>query len=326
MAHFFEFVHIKNFRSIRDCKLTDLRKFNIIIGRPDTGKTNLIDALTLLSIPGLQCSTLELLRASKIDDLFYCFDKNNPGSVVTNKGQCEFQCHADRALTIDLSFVPNKKLTYILDERSQERMETRHLTALGIKRYQYNLDATYLLDDNSELSLPFGENLFSVVRLNTDLCTRLTRLLEESRVVLATDPVGTVVPCLPLNSGGITKMPYRSIGSTLQRMIFYFAAIMSNRNQIILFDNIDAGMFPNFLSPLAAEMMDSENQYFFSTHSPFILDDFLQEDWKNIAVFMAYRTEEGTNVRRLTEEDLRSIYSYGVDAFTNSEYFVPDRK
>lgn len=53
MAYVFTNIDIHRFRSILECTLDDLRQINVFIGRPNTGKTNLMDALSLFSIPEL---------------------------------------------------------------------------------------------------------------------------------------------------------------------------------------------------------------------------------------------------------------------------------
>ena len=40
-------IHIKNFKSLRDCKLK-LGNFNVLVGANATGKTNLVDLFLLL--------------------------------------------------------------------------------------------------------------------------------------------------------------------------------------------------------------------------------------------------------------------------------------
>ena len=40
-------IHIKNFKSLRDCKL-ELRNFNVLVGANASGKTNLVDLFLLL--------------------------------------------------------------------------------------------------------------------------------------------------------------------------------------------------------------------------------------------------------------------------------------
>jgi AAA15 family ATPase/GTPase len=50
MDHFVEKLEIKNFKSIRDLTLTGFRRINLFIGRPNVGKSNLLEALGIFSV------------------------------------------------------------------------------------------------------------------------------------------------------------------------------------------------------------------------------------------------------------------------------------
>ena len=53
-------IHIKNFKSIVDLKL-DLGRFNVIIGSNGSGKTNILEAITLASIASQDKLDMEFL-------------------------------------------------------------------------------------------------------------------------------------------------------------------------------------------------------------------------------------------------------------------------
>jgi AAA15 family ATPase/GTPase len=107
--------------------------------------------------------------------------------------------------------------------------------------------------------------------------------------------------------------------------MFYLAAIASNMGKVVVLDNLDANIFPNHLALLATAMIQNpQNQYFLSTHDPFLLLDLLDEDsWDHLAVYNVYTKNYQTNVYRLTQADLHDIFYNGVDAFTNNEHFIP---
>ena len=87
-------VRIHHFRSIRDCTLRHLRQINILIGRPNTGKTNILDALTLLAIPELTNRTdIELkhvLRAQTPEELFFMKGSTQYANVTSNRAECAY--------------------------------------------------------------------------------------------------------------------------------------------------------------------------------------------------------------------------------------------
>ncbi|HDM77221.1 MAG TPA: hypothetical protein ENG51_12260, partial [Deltaproteobacteria bacterium] len=62
---------IRNFKSVKQLKL-DCGEINLFIGEPNTGKSNILEALGLLSWCGFLSSPLkDYVRFSVVQDLFY---------------------------------------------------------------------------------------------------------------------------------------------------------------------------------------------------------------------------------------------------------------
>ena len=88
-------------------------------------------------------------------------------------------------------------------------------------------------------------------------------------------------------------------------------------------------MFPPYISKFTADVMynKSQNQYFITTHSPFVLNDFMEDvDKEDLSVYaVGYKKETGeTIIRRITEDEMEEIYQYGVDLFFNLENYLKD--
>jgi predicted ATPase len=70
-----EHILIENFKSFRECELTNLRRISLLIGRLGRGKTNFLEVLSVASLPilrrGHHYELRRLLRETSIDDLFY---------------------------------------------------------------------------------------------------------------------------------------------------------------------------------------------------------------------------------------------------------------
>ena len=50
MNQFFENIKIENFKSLRHIELNDCKRINIFIGKPNVGKSNILEALSLFSL------------------------------------------------------------------------------------------------------------------------------------------------------------------------------------------------------------------------------------------------------------------------------------
>ena len=65
-----------------------------------------------------------------------------------------------------------------------------------------------------------------------------------------------------------------------------------------------------------------DNQFFIATHSPFILNDLLENSRSELSVFVVNYENHETKVRRLSEGELYEAFQSGVDFFTNNESFI----
>jgi hypothetical protein len=65
-----------------------------------------------------------------------------------------------------------------------------------------------------------------------------------------------------------------------------------------------------------------DNQYFLTTHSPFILNDLVENVREELAVFIVHYENHETKLRQLSREELHDVFQNGIDLFTNSESFV----
>ena len=61
------------------------------------------------------------------------------------------------------------------------------------------------------------------------------------------------------------------------------------------------------------------NTLFISTHSPYVLDIFLERETYDFGLFYIQSTENGSVVKTATEADVQDMFEGGVDAFFNIE-------
>jgi AAA15 family ATPase/GTPase len=117
------------------------------------------------------------------------------------------------------------------------------------------------------------------------------------------------------------------MADTLQRLIFYMAAIIANKNSVLLFEEPESHMFPPYISILVNDIIADEhnNQYFIATHSPFVLND-LMENLKNeeLSIFAVGIRNGETTIKRITDEEMHEIYQFGIDLFFNLEDYLKD--
>lgn len=118
-------------------------------------------------------------------------------------------------------------------------------------------------------------------------------------------------------------MPFISIADTLQRVMYYKTAIASNENAILTFEEPESHSYPPYISKLTTDIIYSEsNQFFITTHSPYVLNEFMENKIEDLAIYLVDFVKGKTTVKRLTEAELTKVSQTGVDLFFNSEIFL----
>jgi hypothetical protein len=74
---------------------------------------------------------------------------------------------------------------------------------------------------------------------------------------------------------------------------------------------------------ITQELIHSKNnQFFITTHSPFIVNDLLENAIDDLAIFIVDYQNHQTIVKGLTENELLEVYKYGIDLFMNYQIYL----
>ena len=328
MSNFIQHINITNFKSIKECEIDNCKRINLFIGRPNVGKSNILEALSLFSIPYLKENTSKklsnLIRLENETELFYNAGWKNEAVVRTNKAKCKLKFKPKEGLSVDIDLFYDS----IHNIKIDEKLNVKGLSSYddfepSVKRYIYKQNVLYKKSHSKYLIPPFGFNLLSVIENYDELKQGVLSLFKEYGLEIAFDKASQTIKVIQSTKDGIFLIPYKSIAATLQRVIFYKAAIASNDNSILLFEEPEAHSFPPYMSHLTQEMIyKKDNQYFVATHSPFILNDLLENGRDELAVFVVHYEDHETKVRQLSKDELYEVFQNGVDLFTNSESFI----
>lgn len=100
-------VSIKNFKSVKSITLSDCRRINVLIGRPNVGKSNLLEALALFDVPYMvntsNKSLRNLVRIENTADLFHSGISTSPIEVFADDNTLAVNRSANNGLTVDIS-------------------------------------------------------------------------------------------------------------------------------------------------------------------------------------------------------------------------------
>ena len=327
MSNFINHISISNFKSIRSCEISDCKRINLFIGRPNVGKSNILEALSLFSVPYLRENSSRklshLIRVENETELFYNGNTDLDAVVKINNGECRIRYNPKEGLSAIIDFFSDSYHLKIDNKLVVKGINNHPSFEPPVKKYAYKQNVVYKKGHAKYLIPPFGFNLLSIIENYPALKQEVIGLFSEYGLAIAFDKGSQTIKVIQDDKDGIFLIPYNSIADTLQRIIFYKAAIASNTHSILLFEEPEAHSFPPYMTHLTQEMIHrQDNQYFVATHSPFILNDLLENARQDLAVFIVHYEDHETKVRQLTQAELHDVFQDGVDLFTNSESFV----
>ncbi|MEO6233395.1 MAG: AAA family ATPase [Ferruginibacter sp.] len=355
--NFIDNIEIKNFKSIHHQKIEGCKKINVFIGYPNVGKSNILEALSLFSIDDHNPDFTSFIRIENLTTLFHNGNITEQAEVRINekhrfvgrfnKDHISFLQQFEKEGTYfekedtgkifldDSNDVSIKKMfdiggpkpNTIYNYKMSFIGKQNELT--GIRKYDYLKKISYTGTNYFELVYPHGENIFNIISSNPELRKEIEKLFSPYNLELLYDSREQKFTILKRTNFGIFSIPYELVADTLQRIIFYKTAIISNRETVLLFEEPEAHMFPPYISKFTADVMlnENNNQYFIATHSPFVLNDFMEDLNKDdYAIFVVgYNKEAGeTIVRKITDEEIDEVYQYGIDLFFNLENYLKD--
>jgi hypothetical protein len=282
----------------------------------------------LFSLPFLRENTSKkvsnLIRFKNQVQLFYNGDFKTPISVITNRERSEINYQQNKGLTVSITSAEGSG-NYLIDNKLNLRFGKTEQYFPSIRKYIFLPDITFKEGHSHYLIPPYGYNLLNTLEVNTGLKNKVSGLFKEYKLSVVFDRGSQELKIMKANNNDadIFLVPYTSIADTLQRIIFYKTAIASNHDAVLLFEEPEAHSFPPYISEITQDMIDKkDSQFFISTHSPYILNELLEDAKDELAVFLLDYKDYQTVVNRLSEAELHQIYQDGVDLFMNNESYL----
>ena len=334
-----ENIEIKNFKSIRHQKIEGCKRINVFIGYPNVGKSNILEALSLFEIGILgDVDFRDLLRFENYSNLFY--NNNLSESILVNIDDSEkvelsvrnkefFVKSQSKRMFFEMEVPLNQFNINTWQHASKASEEYDSLERLQIKKYIFNIKSESKNQPgfSIELTSPYGENLVNVISSNPDLKKEVFNILKDYNLKYATDENNRIRIVKEYKEQEVKIFPYVQIAETIQRLIFYKAAILSNKESVLLFEEPEAHMFPPYISKLTGDIIydENKNQFFIATHSPYVLNDFISDlDIEELALFIVtYDKVNGeTIIHRMSDSEVHEAYQFGYDFFMNINQFI----
>lgn len=317
-------IEITNFKSIKHLEINDCNRINVFIGMPNAGKSNVLEALGIYGkISGNNVSTLsEFVRFKSTSELF--FEENISQSIHLKINEEPLKIISDKYLKdkeIKINHLFNDlhfsngilKSSWDLKDKFPE-----------IKKYIF-INQNFTSSENKiTLDFPYGKNMVQVISSNPELRKIVNKLFKDNNLKLYIEKNTNELKIFKeYQDGTVFTLSYELIADTLQRLIFYKAAIMSNENAALLFEEPEAHCFEPYILEFTNSVKydKNDNQFFIVTHSDFIIQEFLrdEESKKDTNIYLVNNINGETKVKLLDKKKNKDVYEFGMNAFFNFE-------
>ncbi len=338
-------LHIRNYKSINQLDL-NCSRINILIGEPNSGKSNILEALDLSYLSwmmgineGNQKAGKELIdlkvffRVNKVADMFHLgnltapISINHPGFSIGANIEYKY----DKEKDINFFEFNNSNGSFTFFDSDFTPLEPAQFYSSPIKPYRYKSNMQFHDTGNyiDRLMPPFGNNLSNVISGNKDMQLLIKEFAEKNNFELNLDRVtGNISIQLRINAGLVYNLNYEALADTFKRILFYVTAVRHNNASVITLDEPDTHAFPPYVSYLADEIIkQKKSQFFIAIHNPYLLNNFIENSSPGeLSVFVcSYNNlDRTTTAKKLSDKDLSELLDYGVDIFFNLNRYSND--
>jgi len=316
-------LEIKNFKSIKHIELSP-KKVNLFIGEPNSGKSNILEALGLFSAL-FYGNIQDFIRIQNMSNIFY---DNNISSKIEikaddilikisfkqNKFRAEFYKNNIQGFVINYDYFGNSKF----------KPPTTFFRNNKFRFYKYkpidNFDNEFL----EYLLPPNGKNLLNLLLTREKFKKLVNEIFLKNGLRIMFKPHEKKIEIVKYENDILISYPFTLVSDTLRRFIFYLIAVLSNKSSILIFEEPETHSFPQFIKRLAEIIaLDESNQYFISTHNPYLLFSLIEKTLKTeLNVYLTYYKDYMTKIKLLTQEEIQKIIDFEIDPFFNVDKYL----
>lgn len=342
---------VENFKSIKNLNIS-CTKFNIFIGDPNVGKSNILEALGLFSSylyaeysQDKKIISKDFVRYDDLSNLFYNGDLSEKISVSIGDYKLQLSADGDEISYTIYKLSSNNEYTGDKKSKQQNRIMTSFQTKLNffgdylslfnhskqtqlklplIKKYKHLEKEKFGFKQFSFLLPPFGSNLLVLLNTNASLLQDFNDILENFDLKLMLRTTEGKIECVRDIKGKLIAIPLKAIAETFHQLFLLLGAIETNKDSVLIFEEPETHMFPKYAKYIAEMMVNDygNNQYFISTHNPYFLLSMIEKAKKeDISVFAVSYQKYKTVVNKLTAKDIQNILE-AEDPFFNIDKYL----
>ena len=319
-------LEIKNFKSIKHLNL-DCKRVNIFIGKPNTGKSNILESVGVFSVPYGKLK--DFIQFENMTNLFYDQDLSEKIEIIGDGLDFNMVFENGQFVARARLYIEGRNVSFDCDYDFTGGIIAINYPSLpkpSFKFYRFAILDKFPKPETNFLLPPRGESLLFILQTNKTFRKIAFDIFNEYGLSIRLTPQESKMEVQKQIEYIGIFYPYSLVSDTLQRVVFHLAAIETNKDSVIIFEEPEAHAFPFYTKFLAERIaLDKTNQYFISTHNPYFLLSVLEKTPKDdIGIFITYFKDYQTKVRPLTKEKMPEILDLDASVFFNLDRFLEE--
>ncbi len=305
---------VLNYKSAKEVQVT-CKKLNIFIGKPNTGKSNILEALGLFTLFNNECKITDLARFETMHNLFYDNNIEQPIHIRTDQHRMKIQFKENFEVDIETKTGTTVKSYDLYYDANGKLLNSNPHYTSPVNLYKFRPDNVFKSKEISRLKPPHGDNLVLMLMKNPDLRKRAAEIYKKFGYKFVINPLESNIQVQKEDEGVIIAHPYTMSSTMLQRFVFHLAVIETNKNAVIIFEEPESYAATEYTKEIANRMAkDETNQFFISSHNPNFLKLALTHlPHEDVKIYYTTYQDYQTKVHALVEEDFQQILTKNMD-------------
>lgn len=310
---------IKNFKSIKHLEL-DCKRVNVFIGKPNTGKSNILESIGIFSTPYGKIE--DFVRFENMTNLFY--DHNIEEKIEIRSDELNFELRFENGQFIGEGGDINRKFYFTLKYDYTKDLGGSSSGNSKIKFYKFEVLDEFRKSEGIFLLPPNGDNLLFILLTNKSFRKTVADIFSEFGLRIVLKPQESKIEVQKEVEDVIISYPFSLVSDTLQRVVFYLAAMETNKESIIVLEEPEAHAFPFYTKILSERIaLDKSNQYFIATHNPYVLSSIVEKtNMNDMGIFITYYENYQTKVKQIEKDKLPLLLDLDTSIFFNLDKFM----
>lgn len=303
-------IHIRNYRLFSSLDIPHLERVNLIVGKNNSGKSSLLEAIYLLTNDNSSSSLFSILQERgeyiiETEDSFGNVRPNrnyNVASIFNNRNISDITDSLQISEKRHLFLIEKEMRQLSLLDESEEYTHFRVTHSIDDEKNIYEIkisDDGYLSSSERRRPIIFRKSSQFVTTKNTDyrelskIWDKITLTPNEDRVIKALKIIDPEVERISFTSqqsssnGILLKLthmdipiPLGSMGDGMRRILNIAVSLAVSTHQVLLIDEIDTGLHYSTLVDMWKLVLqtahDLDVQVFATTHSWDCVEAFQQ--------------------------------------------------